>query len=240
MILGGLTALGAVAIGGACASDTPEAATTSSPASTSGASAIASGGTIAATDCVLTPEQMEGPFYLDDALARQDITEGKPGVPLLLELVVADAAQCTPMGDVAVDIWHCDALGEYSGYGEVTMAAAHVEPTNTLTFLRGTQITDADGRCTFTTIVPGWYTGRAVHIHVKVHPTPDTQATTQLYVPEDVLATVFATDPYSQHAGPHIPYDRDALNEGSTPPALLALTPDANGYAASFTVGVAA
>jgi protocatechuate 3,4-dioxygenase beta subunit len=78
----------------------------------------------------------------------------------------------------AVDIWHCDALGEYFGYGEVAATPDHAEPTNTLTFLRGTQVTDDDGRCAFTTIVPGWYTGRAVHIHVKDHPTPDTQART--------------------------------------------------------------
>ncbi|MEO6468998.1 MAG: hypothetical protein ABIP21_07855 [Acidimicrobiia bacterium] len=74
-----------------------------------------SGADAATPACVLTPEQTEGPFYLDDATVRSDITEGRPGVPLELEFAVVDAQQCTPMSGVAVDIWHCDALGEYSG-----------------------------------------------------------------------------------------------------------------------------
>jgi protocatechuate 3,4-dioxygenase beta subunit len=102
---------------------------------------------------------MEGPYYLDRARVRGDITEGKPGVPLRLALRVTDAdPSCTPIAKAVVDVWHCDALGIYSGYAGAAVAPTHVQPVDDKTFLRGTQPTDAAGDAQFRTIYPGWAT----------------------------------------------------------------------------------
>ncbi|MEZ4563959.1 MAG: intradiol ring-cleavage dioxygenase [Thermomicrobiales bacterium] len=120
--------------------------------------------------CLMTPELTEGPYYLDTDLLRQDITEGTPGLPLRLQVLVADSQACTPLTNAAVDIWHCDAQGFYSGVnarpGGGSGDAAVIDSD---TFLRGIQLTGDDGVAEFTTIYPGWYTGRTVHIHMKVH-----------------------------------------------------------------------
>ena len=171
---------------------------------------------------------------------RSDITEGRPGVPLELESVVVDAKKCAPLSGVALDIWHCDALGEYSGYGPNAQGApGHVDPVNASRFFRGTQVTGADGRAKFTTIVPGWYSGRAVHIHVKAHPSATTQATTQVYCSEALLTAVYASEPYSQHAGAHIPYDQDSIYTQAKEPAPLTLAKTGSGYGTTFTMGIA-
>ena len=122
--------------------------------------------------CVLTPELTEGPYYVAGELVRQAITEGKAGVPLTLRIAVSDLAACGPLANAAVDIWHCDAQGYYSGItGENPGgggSATGAENAHT-TFLRGIQLTGADGTAEFQTIFPGWYAGRTVHIHMKVH-----------------------------------------------------------------------
>jgi protocatechuate 3,4-dioxygenase beta subunit len=124
--------------------------------------------------CVLTPEQTEGPFYLPLELVRADITEGKPGLPLRLRIAVADINTCSMLPDAAVDIWHCDAQGYYSGVdaspgGNADPNAEAGAGSEAGTFLRGIQVTNSDGIAEFQTIYPGWYSGRTVHIHTKVH-----------------------------------------------------------------------
>jgi protocatechuate 3,4-dioxygenase beta subunit len=122
--------------------------------------------------CLLTPGQTEGPFYLPLDLLRQDITEDKPGVPLRLRIAVADVNSCALLENAAVDIWHCDAQGFYSGVTGAPGGGASEEAgagAEAGTFLRGIQLTDADGIAEFETIYPGWYSGRTVHIHMKVH-----------------------------------------------------------------------
>jgi protocatechuate 3,4-dioxygenase beta subunit len=157
----------AVACGGGSSSKTSSSSTT-----TRTPSAGASGTTASTAACVLTPEVTEGPYYLDLDKVRSDITEGKDGAPLDLKLTVVDATGCTPIKDAAIDVWHCDAGGVYSGFSQ---AGAGGRPggsqttTDNQTFLRGTQVTDASGLAEFQTIYPGWYRGRAVHIHMKVH-----------------------------------------------------------------------
>jgi protocatechuate 3,4-dioxygenase beta subunit len=149
--------------------------------------------------CTLTPEQIEGPFYLDQARTREDISEGKPGVPLQLTLRVLEvSAACAPIPYAAVDVWQCDALGIYSGYEGVAIAPRHVEPVDDKTFLRGTQLTDAAGAVRFRTIYPGWYSGRTPHVHLKVR-VGGKAATTQLYFPDEVTNAVYARAPYDRH-----------------------------------------
>ena len=112
-------------------------------------SAVGGGTTV--PDCVLTPEQLEGPFYIDLARVRRDIAEDRPGVPLALAVTVVDANNCEPVRNAAVDVWHCDALGIYSGEPSEGSAGT--------TFLRGIQLTDGDGLAEFATIYPGQYPG---------------------------------------------------------------------------------
>ncbi|HWU08485.1 MAG TPA: intradiol ring-cleavage dioxygenase [Streptomyces sp.] len=149
----------------------------------------------------LTSETTEGPYYIDADKIRKDITEDKEGIPLTLRLKVIDSDTCKPLKKAAVDIWHCDALGIYSGYESMSQGGpgggappsgaptgaptgmptgtppsggpggggGHNEPTDDERYLRGTQLTDQHGYVEFRTIFPGWYQGRAVHIHTKVH-----------------------------------------------------------------------
>ena len=139
--LGLLGGVGALAVLSACGSSSKARSTSS----TSAASATtATTGTTDATQvgCVLTPELTEGPFYLDLNKVRSDITEGRDGAPLALTISVVDATTCKPLEDAAVDIWHCDAGGVYSGFDQSPGTE----------FLRGTQLTAADGGATFQTI----------------------------------------------------------------------------------------
>jgi protocatechuate 3,4-dioxygenase beta subunit len=152
-----------------------------------GPAGVASG----ALSCVLTPELTEGPYYVAGEKLRRDITEGKPGLPLVLHLSVLNASTCKPIPNAAVDIWHCDAVGVYSG------AIARNPGTN---FLRGIQRTDAGGVATFETVYPGWYQGRAVHNHVKVHIGGRVVHTGQLFFPAEVTNAVYQKTPYSTQA----------------------------------------
>lgn len=120
-----------------------------------------------------TPGSIQGPYYVNSALVRQDITEGRPGLPLRLFLRILDATTCQPIPGAVVDLWHADAAGVYSGF--------QGQGTQGQTWLRGIQGTDPNGYCWFDTIFPGWYPGRTAHLHLKVRPDPQTELTTQLY-----------------------------------------------------------
>ena len=130
--------------------------------------------------CVLAPESTEGPYFLDDQKVRRNITEGKPGVQLTLRLTVVDVSTCRPIRNAAVDVWHCDAAGAYSGVQGVSGE-----------FLRGVQRADAKGVAVFRTIYPGWYPGRTVHIHVMVHIGGNVVHTGQLYFTDAVTDAVY-------------------------------------------------
>ena len=136
----------------------------------------------------LTPEMTEGPFYLDLDLVRNDITEDREGVSLALNLVVIDVNSGAPVEGAAVDIWHCDADGLYSGFVDASASAnsGASDLSDSGTFLRGTQITDASGAVTFATIYPGWYQGRTVHIHTKVRADGGDIHTGQLFFDDSV------------------------------------------------------
>jgi protocatechuate 3,4-dioxygenase beta subunit len=190
--------------------------------------------------CTLTPEQIEGPFYLDRALVREDISEGKPGVPLRLVLRVVDAAaSCAPIPKAAVDVWQCDALGIYSGYEGVAIAPRHVDPVDDRTFLRGIQITDRAGGARFRTIYPGWYQGRTPHVHLKVR-FGAKAATTQLYFPDEITDVVYARAPYNRHPGRDTTNTTDRFLGPIADKSLLMWTMerDGDGYAAIATIAL--
>lgn len=148
---------------------------------------------IAGETCPVTPRQTEGPFYFDPRLVRQDIRGGRPGIPLRLRLQVVAAADCAPAERARIDLWHCDAAGAYSGYDR--------ERTAGETWLRGTQLTDADGVAAFETIFPGWYAGRATHIHCKAWLPDGREVTSQVYFPDAVSDRVYAEGPYAGRGG---------------------------------------
>jgi protocatechuate 3,4-dioxygenase beta subunit len=185
----------------------------------------------AAASCVLTPEQTEGPYHLDGALVRRDITDGKLGVPLRLRLTVLDADTCAPLEGATVEIWHADALGVYSGFG----AGA-----GNRRFLRGAQRTSAAGRAEFATIYPGWYRGRTPHIHVEVHAGGETVHTGQLYFPPATTRQVYARVPYRTHGQPDTVNAEDGVYAAGGSKSLLALTRRGRGYVGRLTMGVQA
>ncbi|SOY62556.1 conserved hypothetical protein [Cupriavidus taiwanensis] len=199
------------------------------------AAGIAPGTAAAATPaaCLLTPAATEGPFYLDDALVRADLRDGRPGQPLRLRIRVVDAGRgCAPVPGALVSIWHCDAQGHYSGEGHGDRQAR---------FLRGVQPADRDGVATFASIYPGWYAPRAIHIHFKVLLGPTEVLTSQLYFSDALNREVLGSHPaYRAHgvparatvqdpiAGPHP--NLMAVREAAGAPGMLE---------ASFTVGIA-
>ena len=154
--------------------------------------------------CRITTATVEGPYYIDQRIVRSDIRENQPGIPLELELRIANAnARCSPIKGAVVSIWHCNAMGEYSGYLfndpdkfpdlKTVNELGHVEHKDSERWLRGVQTTDAEGKVTFRTILPGWYTPRAAHIHVRAFLSDKTMMTTQLYFPQALLNTVQST-----------------------------------------------
>ncbi|MFJ9865541.1 intradiol ring-cleavage dioxygenase [Streptomyces sp. NPDC101165] len=253
-VTGGTVAAGGLAVAGyqSAFADTAtdaEASATASPTSTSG------------TCMQLMSSVTEGPYYLDGALVRKDITEGKSGVPLTLRLTVVDATDgCTPVSGAAVEIWHCDAWGYYSGYttanpgGSAPAESAEGDSANDNTYLRGYQIANANGVVKFETIFPGWYTPRTCHIHVKVHTGGEkadgtyeggkVNHTGQLFFDDDIAEEIFALEPYSKHTGSYTTLADDMVYDGGgASSGLLTLKPvhksdPSKGYKGFLTLGV--
>jgi protocatechuate 3,4-dioxygenase beta subunit len=158
----------------------------------------------AASSCVLAPEVTEGPYWVDVREKRSDVRAGQAGAPLTLDLYVYRSDDsCEPEAGAVVDIWHCNASGLYSDEA--------ANGTSGSTWLRGYQETDSNGHVQFTTIYPGWYSGRTVHIHVRVRTFSGSSTTynftTQIFFAEENSAAVFATSPYGSRSG------RDTTNE---------------------------
>jgi protocatechuate 3,4-dioxygenase beta subunit len=222
-----------------CGGSDAEAATASDAGGTSGTD----GGSSNA--CVLDPTTTKGPYWVDERLDRSDVRsdsnglaspDPRPGLPLTLQFAVQaySAGACTPLQGAQVDIWHCDASGVYSDVGS----------TSGQNFLRGYQVTDASGIARFTTIYPGWYSGRTVHIHVKVRlfdasNNTTTEATTQVFFDDSITDAVYASvSPYSSRP------NRDTRNSadniyGNRTVLLLDLSGNASsGYAAAISLGI--
>lgn len=193
--------------------------------------------------CVLTPELTEGPYYLDDLLVRNDITEGKDGIPLDLRITVVDATTCASIENAAVDVWHCDANGFYSGFTEADPDPQDPTPyqddgSNPDTFLRGVLLSDSNGLVEFQTIYPGWYVSRDVHIHMKVHvggATEDgtydggtTAHTGQLAFDDDFTLRVAEVEPYASRVSTFTRLEEDGVFSGiedDDPSYFLTLSP---------------
>ena len=218
--LGGLLA-GAAAVGGWKATDSPSA--TDEWTASSGPAGVASG----VVACVLAPEQTAGPFYLDDQRLRRDVTDGKPGVPLTLRLEVVDASTCRPLRRAAVEIWHCDASGVYSGVRG-----------DRGTFLRGIQRTDARGLALFRTIYPGWYPGRTPHVHVQVSLGGNVVHTGQLYFPDEVTDVVYRRPPYDRRPGRDPRNVGDSVYRNGGKRSTLRIRRSGSGYIGSIRMGV--
>jgi protocatechuate 3,4-dioxygenase beta subunit len=245
--LAGLGGLGFSALLAACGQDSqPHAAA----ASTSTTEALLAG----AGSCAVVPELTEGPYYIDIDNVRSDIREDRPGTPLTLAIRVRDFPNCTPRANAVVDVWHCDAAGSYSGFESSSAGAGGPggglggpppggggsggggggsSPTDTKRYLRGSQITGADGIAQFVTIYPGWYRGRTVHVHVKVHIGNNQVVTSQLFFDEAATRAVYAAGPYAAHTG----QDTSNANDGIFARAnLLTPTKSGAGYAAAINL----
>ena len=192
--------------------------------------------------CVLTPELTGGPYYIAGEKVRRNITEGKPGSPLELHLAVLDVSTCKALAGATVDIWHCDAGGIYSGFIAASTGSAagggQSGPTDKRTFLRGIQPTNAQGIATFQTIYPGWYRGRAVHIHVKVHLGGNVVHTGQLFFSDALTDTVYKRSPYKARPGRDTRNADDSIYKNGGSKSVLAVQRNGAGYVARVTMGV--
>lgn len=199
----------------------PEAAS----AAGSGPAAVASG----AISCVLTPELTEGPYYVPAEKVRRNITEGRPGAALDLRLTVVDASTCKAIKGAVVDIWHADAGGVYSG------AVAGNSGTN---FMRGIQKTDSSGLARFISVYPGWYQGRAVHIHVKVHLGGTVVHTGQFFFNDALTDAVYKRSPYAARGSRDTRNGADSIYRNGGSRSMLKVTRLGTGYRGAITMGV--
>lgn len=194
-------------------------------------------------DCILIPHETAGPFpwpadgvtlSTDTTFFRQDITENLPGIPLSMTFKVVNVNDnCAPVLNAAVVAWHCDVDGNYSEFG--TSAGK--------SFMRGIQITDANGEVTFKTIYPGWYPGRTTHIHFQIFLSSHLSATSQLAFPENITTQVYSATPYATRG------QKDTLNTSdgvffdvanTQYQMVTILGNNTDGYQAGLTVGIEA
>lgn len=226
-------------VSGSCGGATTSSTSTSSTTATS---------TSSSTTCSVTPEGEEGPYFVDDSATgfnRSDIranldgSNTQAGIPFTLKVYVYDSKNsCAAMPNVQVDIWHCNAEGVYS--------AEDVESTVGETWLRGYQLTDANGLVTFTTIVPGWYEGRTTHIHLRLRSTYDSSDTsgtntTQLFFDQTLMDTIYTTiEPYSSHGKDSTTNTTDHVyTEETDGEMLMTVSGDTtNGYTATFKINL--
>lgn len=194
--------------------------------------------------CVVRPEQTEGPYFVDEALDRSDIRSDpadgsiQAGVPLQLIFQVSQISEagCMPLPEAIVDIWQCNAFGVYSDVTDPGFSTLGQK------FLRGYQVTDANGRVQFSTIYPGWYPGRTVHIHFKIR-TPSAsdqpyEFTSQLYFDDAITDRVHAQEPYAGQGQRTVRNDRDGIFRSGGTQLLLPLTQSDSGYTATFNIGL--
>ncbi len=216
----------------------PAAAATASPQATQAAAATVIG---TLPSCIVRPALTEGPYFVDEKLNRSDIrpdpSDGsvRDGLPLELTFLVSQInGNCAPLAGAIVDIWHCDAAGVYSDVNDPRVN------TQGKKFLRGHQVTDAGGVAKFVTIYPGWYPGRAVHIHFKIRAgaNPVYDFTSQLFFDDALSDQVYTRPPYAGRGERNPRNAGDGIYRNSGSQLLLNLTPTAEGYASTFDIGL--
>jgi protocatechuate 3,4-dioxygenase beta subunit len=233
-ILGRFAAVGA-AVAAGCGSSSP-----TSPSTNQAGTGSTSGAGTTTGSCVATPSETSGPYpdrlgmLGNTAFFRRDITEGRPGIPLTLTLTIVNtASSCSAVAGANVEIWQCDASGHYSEY-----AQPGYDGTGQ-TFLRGVQTTDAIGQVTFATVYPGWYAGRATHIHVEVYVNGRSVKVTQIAFPEDVTAQVYASGVYASNGENPTHNAGDMVFADGTSDELATISGSpSSGYTAMLTIGV--
>ena len=204
-----------------------------------GASTALAQASLRAPACTLTPDQTEGPYFVDEHLERSDVRANPatgaltPGVVLRLDLGVAavDGTRCTPVRDALVDIWQCDALGRYSD----------VDSSRGSRFLRGYQVTDTNGRVRFTTIFPGAYPGRTVHIHFKVRrrdAARNAEFTSQFYFDDGLTDRVHGAPPYVTAGRRRMRNAHDGLYRDGGNRLMLDVEETDGTLAANYDIGV--
>jgi protocatechuate 3,4-dioxygenase beta subunit len=193
--------------------------------------------------CVVRPQQTEGPYFVEEGLNRSDIRSDpsngtiKAGVPLRIAFRVSQVSAnvCIPLEGAVVDIWHCDAEGRYSDVTDRSFSTVGQK------FLRGSQTTGADGMAEFITIYPGWYSGRAVHVHFKIRSGAQSQRhefTSQLYFDDALTDQVHAQSPYSAKGQRDVRNERDHIYQRGGDQLRLQLIPASEGYAGTFDIGL--
>ncbi len=185
----------------------------------------------ATATCALTPNKTIGPYFVEEKLNRSDVRESQLGADLTVTMYLFDAANdCAPVVGAQVDVWHANYQGKYSDES--------ANGTSGQAWLRGYQVTDADGKVAFTTKYPGWYSGRAVHIHFRVR-TSSSDFTSQMFFTDDQNATVFASDPYASRGTPDVKDAQDSIL-GSDADVLTLHPTGSNGagWSADFSVGL--
>lgn len=213
----------------ACGSSTP---TSPSATTTTGTTGSTTGTASTNGACAVTPQETAGPFPSIVSIVRSDIREGKTGVPLNLAIKVVNANNgCTPVAGANVEIWHCDVTGNYSEYGSQTAQS----------YLRGIQTTDANGQVNFTTVYPGWYQGRATHIHIEVKVNSRSVKVTQIAFPESINNTVYASSVYaSRGSNPMANLADDIFRDSLASELVTPVGDPSSGYSASCQVGISA
>lgn len=195
-------------------------------------------------DCTVTDSETDGPYPLyssrGSSIQRVEIADGKTGIPLNMTITIKDINNnCNPVADARVDVWHCDKDGYYSGYSNTGYLGT--QDNSSLVFCRGLQYTDSDGNVKFTTIYPGWYTGRVTHIHVQVYVSNNLKLTSQIAFPEDVNTAVYNTSLYSAHGQNPTKNSTDNIIQDSLDNELATVTVNAEtgGYDLTHTIYIA-
>jgi protocatechuate 3,4-dioxygenase beta subunit len=200
-----------------------------------------------------TPSVTEGPYWVDEKLFRSDIRTDpstgvvRAGVPLTLTILVQNLASggCSPLAGAYVDVWHCDAKGIYSDEASYNPGGGTgVVTTTGQKFLRGYQIADANGQVQFTTIYPGWYSGRTIHIHVRVRTYSGATVlgnfVSQIFFDDSISNVVLAQAAYSRSTARDTVNSSDMVyNVANQTRMLASVTGSVDaGYAATITMGV--
>ncbi|MBF4518500.1 intradiol ring-cleavage dioxygenase [Flavobacterium sp. ANB] len=192
--------------------------------------------------CTVSPSETKGPFPIKtpSQLVLENIKSDRIGVALLINLTIENQTKdCTPLEGVLVDVWHCDKDGNYSEYGGTSMQQTDYTSVH---FLRGRQTSDAKGNVSFLSIFPGWYQGRAPHVHVEVLTSSGSSLlVTQIAFPENVSSEVYSSTNYSAHGQADTSNTRDNVFSDSLSDELATLTGNlTDGYTLSKTITVKA